>query len=120
MDDHLSDEEDAFIPPEKLIETLEMLIGKIRSQHYSEVTIQDIYDSLEEYITGIPKKLDPETVAYLFRGWWISDAIRQAQSDSNPLGVKLPICPFCLQKMPPENEGERKHSSVEKSEKEKK
>ncbi len=93
------DEDEKYISSEELIKCLSTIIQKIKDDEYNSITKQDIYDSLEEYITGVPKELDSDTVQYLFRGWWMTDIIRSINNPSYNR-MELPSfskCPFCFQ-----------------------
>lgn len=98
--------EEGYITSEKLVRHLNTLITNIQDEKYTEVVKHDIYDALEEYITGIPQALDPEVIQYLFRGWWLTDILQRiaaaSSSNYNPsqLVPQLLICPYCIQAMP--------------------
>lgn len=101
LNDSSDDEE--HITSEELIKHLSILIQDIKSEKFTPVAKQDMYDALEEYITGEQKALDPEAVQYLFRGWWMTDTIRRLNdTNQNPLqpSLSLPNCPYCLREMP--------------------
>jgi hypothetical protein len=103
--DSSSDEEDCeeeHISSEDLIIKLQNLIDNVKQNIYTDVTRQDISDSIEEYISGKSiKPIDPDTISYLFRGWWITDALKRAQNPGNENSepALLDNCPFCLKKM---------------------
>jgi hypothetical protein len=91
----MSDEEISFendhISVEDLVENLQQLIEKVKSGNLQSSTRQDIYDSIEEYLTGKTKELDPKTLSYLFRGWFVSSALDNLEPQ------KLSdICPLCM------------------------
>ena len=102
-EDISSDEEEEYISSEELVEKLQELIAKVKRKTYTDVTRQDISDSIEEYISGKDlKPFDVEAISYLFRGWWVTDALRRVQNPDLKDGQTLPPlenCPFCLKKM---------------------
>lgn len=91
----MSDEEISFendhISTEDLVESLERLIEKVKSGNLQSSTRQDIYDSIEEYLTGKSKEIDPKTLSYLFRGWYVSSALDNLAPQS-----LSDICPLCM------------------------
>lgn len=97
------DDDEEYISPEELIEKLEKIIENVKEKVYTDIDRQDIADSMEEYISGNNlKTLDPEAVSYLFRGWWVTDALKRISNPNLTNGEKLPpleTCPFCLKKM---------------------
>jgi hypothetical protein len=97
------DEEDDYISSEELILQLQLLISNIKQGIYTDITNQDISDSIEEYISGkSTKPIDSEAISYLFRGWWITDVLKRAQNpvcDTISKPDLLENCPFCLKKM---------------------
>lgn len=104
-----SSDNEEHITSDELINRLSILVQNIKDEKFTSVIKQDIYDALEEYITGIPKALDPEAMQYLFRGWWMTDTIRRLSEpnyDPTQTIPLLPNCPFCLQQMPPNEESE--------------
>ena len=106
------DEDEKYILPEELIEKLEKIIENIKKRVYTEIDLQDIADDIEEYISGNNvKSLDPEAVSYLFRGWWVTDALKRINNPNLVDGEKLPpleTCPFCLKKMKSNSEVDEK------------
>lgn len=100
-----TDFDEKYVDKHKVIKYLEILIRNIRDDKYTVVTQQDIYDSIEEYITEKIKPLDLKTMEYLFRGWWLTDTIGRALNPSaNTLGhPPISNCPFCLRPTITEN-----------------
>ena len=99
LENALSDDEEEYISSEDLINKLQKLIDNLKEGVYTEVTRQDISDSLDEYISdGGPKPVDPDTISYLFRGWWITDALKRIQNPGLENPPPLDNCPFCLRK----------------------
>lgn len=99
----MSDEED-YISSEQLISHLEGIISNIKQKKYKSFIQQDIYDSLEDIINGNNSfnNLDKEALSFLFKGWWLTDALQKLSTGS--LNTVLSSCPFCLQNMPTNKE----------------
>nr|QBK86648.1 MAG: hypothetical protein LCMAC102_04440 [Marseillevirus LCMAC102] len=101
----MSEIDEIYVDKDKVIKYLEILIKNIRDDKYTVVTQQDIYDSIEEYVTEKIKPLDLKTMEYLFRGWWLTDMIGRTLNPSANTLEPLPIsnCPFCLRPTITEN-----------------
>jgi hypothetical protein len=101
--DSSDDEDELHISSEELIIKLQNLIDNVKKEIYTDVTRQDISDSIEEYISGKSlTPIDSDAISYLFRGWWITDAIKRAQDPDIEQNSEPPLldnCPFCLKKM---------------------
>jgi hypothetical protein len=89
-----------------LLSHLEKLTEKVRSDQIPFHVFQDIYDSIEEYVeekegnlSSSETESDVKAITYLFRGWWLTQAIEKA---SLPLenGMR---CPCCFQSLPEES-----------------
>ena len=85
----MSDSEE-YISAEDLITSLERLIVSIKNKRYSRGKLQDIFDSIEEFLTGKEKNLDPEALKYLIRGWWLTENVNKTKNFPES------ICPYCL------------------------
>ena len=101
-------EDEEYISSEDLIERLEEIIENTKKGVYTDVNRQDISDALEEYISGnAVTTIDPDAISYLFRGWWITDALRRISNPdlkSGEIPPPLENCPFCLKKMDSKDE----------------
>lgn len=100
----MSSDDEEYISPANLCNYLGKLIENINNNKYTDVTRQDIFDSVEEYMTGESKNVDPDTLSYLFRGWWVSDSLRRAARENSERKIlNPPNCPYCLRSMPANN-----------------
>jgi len=105
-----SDEDNEYITKEELIIELQYLLELVKTKKYQRSQLQDIHDSLEEYITGTPTRLDPSVIEYIIRGWWLTDSMKRLSSNNtlhretftadasneNTPG-SCTVCPFCIQ-----------------------
>lgn len=90
-----SDEENEYVTKDDLLLELNLLIESIKTKNYSRSQLQDIHDSMEEYITGVKSELDPIIVEYLIKGWWLTDNMKKLNGIIPPTSPE--ICPFCIQ-----------------------
>jgi hypothetical protein len=99
-----SDEDNEYITKEELIIELKYLMELVKTKNYQRSQLQDIHDSLEEFITGQPTSLDPSIVEYIVRGWWLTDNMKRllgnntlVREETHTNGIRREICPFCIQ-----------------------
>lgn len=103
-----SDEDNEYITKEELIIELQYLLELVKTKKYQRSQLQDIHDSLEEYITGTPTTLDPSVIEYIIRGWWLTDSMKRLSSNTTNLhqetitsndniNSSCNVCPFCIQ-----------------------
>lgn len=98
-----SDEDNEYITKEELVIELKYLLELVKTKKYQRSQLQDIHDSLEEYITGQPASLDPSIVEYIVRGWWLTDSMKRLTNNTlhreemHKDSTRQEICPFCIQ-----------------------
>jgi hypothetical protein len=88
------DSSEEYISKDELIKELETLINIVKTKRVSRSFLQDIHDSIEEYITGEIKVLDPQVVNYIIQGWLVSNNIHP-HANSLP-GSGSFLCPRCI------------------------
>lgn len=88
----VTDEDNEYITKDELIIELNYLIELVKTKKYTRSHLQDIHDSLEEYITGESAKLDPVVIEYVIRGWWLTESIKKINNNETPKDM----CPLCI------------------------
>lgn len=93
-EDFFSDKE--HISAEELICKLNELIEKVKNDNLQSHVRQDIYDSIEEYLTTNKSSniIDPKTLSYLVRGWWLSSIIEGCDIEN-----LSKVCPICIREI---------------------
>jgi|LakMenE18May11ns_1017448.scaffolds.fasta_scaffold9945944_4 hypothetical protein len=84
--------EEEYISKDELINELETLIEIIKTKRVSRSFLQDIHDSIEEYITGDTKVLDPQIVNYIVQGWLVLNNMHRQTT----LSENENLCPLCV------------------------
>lgn len=87
--DYTVNDDSEDIDDDKVINGLETIIENIRSNAYPDRIKKDIYDCIEEYVTGESSVLDEEIIKYIFRGWYMTQHL-EYETDVN-------VCPVCIQ-----------------------
>ena len=96
----MSDIED-YITKDDLVDHLESLIQLVKTNNFEDHKLQDIYDSIEEFIhsndirSGSDGTLDPTLTKYLFRGWYLSNMFDNLQKGI-PVNSEDSTCPMCM------------------------
>jgi len=75
---------------EEILEVLDKIKYNIQNMIYSEVQKKDLFDILHEYAEGKIEPIDPLAIAYLFRGWALSNTVDMTAEENRGL------CPLCL------------------------
>lgn len=90
------EEFDESISSENLINHLQNIIENIQNGKYKDYERQDIFNVTEEFLQDERgyDVIDPTITEYLFRGWWLANAIRNTFEENN-----LDVCPCCMKKI---------------------